>query len=577
MLKLLRIKNLANISSIDLEFGIGFNVLTGQTGIGKSVIVHALELIAGSRVDSNLVKSGQDSAVIQAIFELDESLSITIINILSSIGVDYISTDNLIISRELNRDDRNICRINGDIIPLRSLKQISEVLLDIHGQSDHLSILKTSNQLNLLDEYAGLVTERNGIEQIYLDLNQCYKDLEDFFNDVDVSEESLLELREQYNEIVNSCLLDNEDSILMDEQKEIKNLESLKILSDEGYKIIYGDDTGNNSYLNQITNLSGEINALHLDDSDLNDLQNRLLYITSELEDLGMAFRRYRDNLQYSDNRLSEIEDRLSLIFKLKRRFGNEISEILQYAESLKSKLNLIEEKNNFITVKKDVITNLEKEILLTSVKISNARLNAAKELSKALHDELSDLSMKTTNISISIDDLTHQINNSIEVDDVNGNKYVISRTGKDKVEFLMAEGNNPFLSLNNIVSGGEASRVMLGLRIILSEIDKIPLIVFDEIDSGVGGRLGFILGTKFIKLSKNRQVFCITHLPQVASFADHHIRLNRIDDQDSFDIQTEVLNDSSRVDEISSMLGNTGIQGRKSAIEMLELARKNK
>ena len=577
MLKLLRIKNLANISSIDLEFGIGFNVLTGQTGIGKSVIVHALELIAGSRVDSNLVKSGQDSAVIQAIFELDESLSITIINILSSIGVDYISTDNLIISRELNRDDRNICRINGDIIPLRSLKQISEVLLDIHGQSDHLSILKTSNQLNLLDEYAGLVTERNGIEQIYLDLNQCYKDLEDFFNDVDVSEESLLELREQYNEIVNSCLLDNEDSILMDEQKEIKNLESLKILSDEGYKIIYGDDTGNNSYLNQITNLAGEINALHLDDSDLNDLQSRLLYITSELEDLGTSFRRYRDNLQYSENRLSEIEDRLSLIFKLKRRFGNEISEILQYAESLKSKLNLIEEKNNFITVKKDVITNLEKEILLTSVKISNARLNAAKELSKALHDELSDLSMKTTNISISIDDLTHQINNSIEVDDVNGNKYVISRTGKDKVEFLMAEGNNPFLSLNNIVSGGEASRVMLGLRIILSEIDKIPLIVFDEIDSGVGGRLGFILGTKFIKLSKNRQVFCITHLPQVASFADHHIRLNRIDDQDSFDIQTEVLNDSSRVDEISSMLGNTGIQGRKSAIEMLELARKNK
>ncbi len=184
---------------------------------------------------------------------------------------------------------------------------------------------------------------------------------------------------------------------------------------------------------------------------------------------------------------------------------------------------------------------------------------------------------MKTTNISISIDDLTHQINNSIEVDDVNGNKSVISRTGKDKVEFLMAEGNNPFLSLNNIVSGGEASRVMLGLRIILSEIDKIPLIVFDEIDSGVGGRLGFILGTKFIKLSKNRQVFCITHLPQVASFADHHIRLNRIDDHDSFDIQAEVLNDSSRVDEISSMLGNTGIQGRKSAIEMLELARKNK
>ncbi|MBS96531.1 MAG: hypothetical protein FI695_05620 [SAR202 cluster bacterium] len=577
MLKLLRIKNLANISSIDLEFGIGFNVLTGQTGIGKSVIVHALELIAGSRVDSNLVKSGQDSAVIQAIFDLDESLSITVMNILSSIGVDYISTDNLIISRELNRDNRNICRINGDIIPLRSLKQISEVLLDIHGQSDHLSILKTSNQLDLLDEYAGLTKERNVIEQIFLDLNQCYEDLENFFTAVDISEESLLELREQYNEIESSSLLENEDSMLIDEQKEIKNLESLKILSDEGYKIIYGDDTGNNSYLNQITNLAGEINALHLDDSDLNDLQSRLLYITSELEDLGTSFRRYRDNLQYSENRLSEIEDRLSLIFKLKRRFGNEISEILQYAESLKSKLNLIEEKNNFITVKKDVITNLEKEILLTSVKISNARVNAAKELSIALHDELSDLSMKTTNISISIDDLTHQINNSIEVDDVNGNKSVISRTGKDKVEFLMAEGNNPFLSLNNIVSGGEASRVMLGLRIILSEIDKIPLIVFDEIDSGVGGRLGFILGTKFIKLSKNRQVFCITHLPQVASFADHHIRLNRIDDHDSFDIQAEVLNDSSRVDEISSMLGNTGIQGRKSAIEMLELARKNK
>ena len=577
MLKLLRIKNLANISSIDLEFGTGFNVLTGQTGIGKSIIVHALELIAGSRVDSNLVKSGQDSAVIQAIFELDESLLIPIMKILSSIGVNYISTDNLIISRELNRENRNICRINGDIIPLRSLKQISELLLDIHGQSDHLSILKTSNQLDLLDTYAGLLHERDNIEKIYLELNECYKDLDNFFYEVDISEESLLELREQYQEIQNTNLLENEDSMLIDEQKEIKNLESLKMLSDEGFKIIYGDDEGNNSYLNQISQLAGEINALHLDDSELNELQNRLLYITSELEDLGTSFRRYRDNLQYSDNRLSEIEERLSLIFKLKRRFGNEISEILHFAQSLKLKLDMIDEKNNFIIEKKDTISNLEKEIMLISLKISNIRAKVATKLTKALHTELSDLSMKTTRIEVSIDDLTYQINNNIEVSDENGNTTVVSRTGKDKIEFLMAEGNNPFLTLNSIVSGGEASRVMLGLRIILSDIDKIPLIVFDEIDSGVGGRLGFMLGTKFIKLSKDRQVFCITHLPQVASFADHHIRLKRIDDHDSFEIEAEILNDSSRIEEISSMLGNTGTQSRKSAVEMLELAHKNK
>ena len=577
MLKLLRIKNLANISSIDLEFGTGFNVLTGQTGIGKSIIVHALELIAGSRVDSNLVKSGQDSAVIQAIFELDESLSIPIMNILSSIGVDYISTDNLIISRELNRENRNICRINGDIIPLRSLKQISELLLDIHGQSDHLSILKTSNQLDLLDTYAGLLHERDNIEKIYLELNECYKDLDNFFYEVDISEESLLELRGQYQEIQNTNLLDNEDSMLIDEQKEIKNLESLKMLSDEGFKIIYGDDEGNNSYLNQISHLAGEINALHLDDSELNELQNRLLYITSELEDLGTSFRRYRDNLQYSDNRLSEIEDRLSLIFKLKRRFGNEISEILYFAQSLKLKLDTLDEKNNFLMEKKDTISNLEKEIMLISLKVSNTRGKVATKLTKALHTELSDLSMKTTRIEVSIDDLTYQINNNIQVCDEKGNTSVVSRTGKDKIEFLMAQGNNPFLTLNSIVSGGEASRVMLGLRIILSDIDKIPLIVFDEIDSGVGGRLGFMLGTKFIKLSKDRQVFCITHLPQVASFADHHIRLKRIDEHDSFEIEAEILNDSSRIEEISSMLGNTGTQSRKSAVEMLELAHKNK
>ena len=577
MLKLLRIKNLANISSIDLEFGTGFNVLTGQTGIGKSIIVHALELIAGSRVDSNLVKSGQDSAVIQAIFELDESLSIPIMNILSSIGVDYISTDNLIISRELNRENRNICRINGDIIPLRSLKQISELLLDIHGQSDHLSILKTSNQLDLLDTYAGLLHERDNIEKIYLELNECYKDLDNFFYEVDISEESLLELRGQYQEIQNTNLLDNEDSMLIDEQKEIKNLESLKMLSDEGFKIIYGDDEGNNSYLNQISHLAGEINALHLDDSELNELQNRLLYITSELEDLGTSFRRYRDNLQYSDNRLSEIEDRLSLIFKLKRRFGNEISEILYFAQSLKLKLDTLDEKNNFLMEKKDTISNLEKEIMLISLKVSNTRGKVATKLTKALHTELSDLSMKTTRIEVSIDDLTYQINNNIQVCDEKGNTSVVSRTGKDKIEFLMAQGNNPFLTLNSIVSGGEASRVMLGLRIILSDIDKIPLIVFDEIDSGVGGRLGFMLGTKFIKLSKDRQVFCITHLPQVASFADHHIRLKRIDEHDSFEIEAELLNDSSRIEEISSMLGNTGTQSRKSAVEMLELAHKNK
>jgi DNA repair protein RecN (Recombination protein N) len=574
MLRLLRIKNLANISSIDLEFEYGFNVLTGQTGIGKSVIVHALELIAGSRVDSNLVKSGQDSANIQAVFELDEPLTFTVNNMLSTLGVDFTPGDNLVISRELNRENRNICRVNGDIIPLRSLKQLSEILLDIHGQSDHLSILKISNQIDLLDKYAGLSEERSALEKLYIEMNECIKEIENFYNEVDISEEGLDLLRFQYNEIENANLLDNEDSILIEEQKEIQNLESLKLLSNEGYKIIYGDDLETTSYLTKITNLAREINALNLQSPQLSDLQNRLLYIISELEDLGVSFRKYRDDLQYSESRLSEIEERLSLIFKLKRRFGNGIAEILKFADSLKFKLNLLDEKNNFITDKQNIIADLQKQIERISDKISKSRTKAAIKLAADLHTELTDLSMESTSVQVLITELPYQINNNIQILNKFNKNLVISRTGKDKVEFLMSDRGNPLLPLNNIVSGGEASRLMLGLRIILSEIDNIPLIVFDEIDSGVGGRLGVMLGIKFIKLSQMRQVFCITHLPQVASFADHHIKLLKVDYKDGFEIDSQILNESGKIAEISDMLGDTGDQGEKTAIEMLELAK---
>ena len=574
MLRLLRIKNLANISSIDLEFEYGFNVLTGQTGIGKSVIVHALELIAGSRVDSNLVKSGQASANIQAVFELDESLTFTVNNILSTLGVDFTSGDNLVISRELNRENRNICRVNGDIIPLRSLKQLSEILLDIHGQSDHLSILKTSNQLDLLDKYAGLSEERFILEKLYIEMNECIEELGNFYNEIDISEEALDLLRVQYNEIENANLLDNEDSILIEEQKEIRNLESLKLLSDEGYKIIYGDEFETTSYLTKITNLAREINALNLQSPQLSDIQNRLLYIISELEDLGASFRKYRDDLQYSESRLSEIEERLSLIFKLKRRFGNGIAEILKFADSLKFKLNLFDEKNNFITDKQNIIADLQKQIERISDKISKSRTKAAVKLATDLHTELTDLSMESTSVQVLITELPYQVNNNIQILNKSNKNLVISRTGKDKVEFLMSDHGNPLLPLNNIVSGGEASRLMLGLRIILSEIDNIPLIVFDEIDSGVGGRLGVMLGIKFIKLSQMRQVFCITHLPQVASFADHHIKLLKVDYKDGFEIDSQILNESGKIAEISDMLGDTGDQGEKTAIEMLELAK---
>ena len=574
MLRLLRIKNLANISSIDLEFEYGFNVLTGQTGIGKSVIVHALELIAGSRVDSNLVKSGQDSANIQAVFELDESLTFTVNNMLSTLGVDFTPGDNLVISRELNRENRNICRVNGDIIPLRSLKQLSEILLDIHGQSDHLSILKISNQLDLLDKYAGLSEERSTLEKLYIEMNDFIKELENFYNEVDISEEVLDLLRAQYSEIENANLLDNEDSILIEEQKEIKNLESLKLLSDEGYKIIYGDELETTSYLTKITNLAREINVLNLQSPQLSDLQNRLLYIINELEDLGGSFRKYRDDLQYSESRLSEIEDRLSLIFKLKRRFGNGITEILKFADSLKFKLNLLDEKNNFITDKQNTIADLQKQIEQISDKISKSRTKAAVKLVEDLHIELTDLSMESTSVQVLITELPYQINNNIQILNKSNNTLVISRTGIDKVEFLMSDHGNPLLPLNNIVSGGEASRLMLGLRIILSEIDNIPLIVFDEIDSGVGGRLGIMLGMKFIKLSQMRQVFCITHLPQVASFADHHIKLIKVDYNDGFEIDSQILNESGKIAEIADMLGDTGDQGVKTAIEMLELAK---
>ena len=566
-----------------MELTSGFNVLTGETGAGKSIIVDALSLLLGGRADGNMVRSGARQSRVEGVFLLNGEPAQKTESALNEYEIE-VSEEELILAREVNVDGRNICRANGRIVPLRLLSTLAEHLVDIHGQSQHLSLFRVREHLDILDRYGGLWQLRAKVTQRVHHLLGVRRELADLRMEEQELAQRMDFLRYQLQEIGSARLRMGEDKELALERVRISNAERIVELADRAYRLLYeGQDRGD-SVMDLLGQVAKDLVQLgHLDPS-LGPDREAAETLTYQVDELARSLRSYRDSIDYSPDRLQEIEERLSLITSLKRKYGNTIEEILAFAERGAADLDKLSHNEERMEELKSQEIELQEVVGNLSSELSEARRHSANRLATAIEQEVTVLAMEHTRVGIDIRQAESEGGVPAQVQDSGASsllsdgesitRFAFDGTGIDLVEFLISPNlGEPLRPLARIASGGEASRLMLAIKVILSVADQVPTLVFDEVDAGVGGRIGSVLGQKLWSLSRNHQVLCVTHLPQIASYADHHIKVEKFSVDDKTVTSVAILVDETRVVELSHMLGSDSSATHRNAHEMLEQA----
>jgi DNA repair protein RecN (Recombination protein N) len=586
LLRLLSVTNFATIEHLEMELSPGFNVLTGETGAGKSIIVDALSLLLGGRADVGMVRAGARRSRVEGIFLLDSEASQRAEVALGEYQIEG-SEEELILAREVNLDGRNTCRVNGRIVPLRLLNALAEHLVDIHGQNQQLSLFRVREHLDILDRYGGLAQLRSQMSQQVHDLTGVRRGLARLGMEEQQLAQRMDFLKYQLEEIGNAQLSPGEDEALTLERSRISNAERIIGLADQAYRALYEPDDRGASVMDLLGRVSQSLSQLERLDPSLGRDLREAESLTYQVEELARTLRDYRDSIEYSPDRLQEIEERLGLISGLKRKYGNTVEEVLAFAEGAADELDRIYHNEERLEELKSQDLELQKQVGKLAGQLAQARRVAAKHLAAAIEDEVAELAMEHSRVEVDIrqaesaEGVPVQIEDSNSpsllpglLDDADIKYFAFDATGIDSVEFLISPNpGEPLQPLARIASGGEASRLMLAIKVILSVADQIPTLVFDEVDAGVGGRIGSVLGQKLWSLSRNHQVLCVTHLPQIACYSDHHLKVEKSSTGDRTTTSVEMLAKEARIVEISQMLGSASDTSRLNASEMLEQA----
>ena len=550
MLKSLSIKNLAVIKDAYIDFEKGLNILTGETGAGKSIVIDSINLIIGDRASKEIIRTGENTARIEGLFYISDSVKEKIENL----GI--VCEDNeLLIVREINLDGKNMIRINGSIVVLSILKEIGSLLINIHGQNENQELLNSEKHIELLDEYAGNGKLLEEYKKIYNEARM----LSDTINKSKMSEEekerkkSLLEYEIECIENVNLKEGEIEEllekrKIIMNSQKIVDNLNDALSRISRGYNNFSAEEllAVSSKKISEISNYDDALNGL----SDrLNDIYYNLIDVSSELSEISSSY-------GFSEEEINEIENRIDEINNLRRRFGNDYYSIMEYYNKIKEELNNINFSDECILRSEKELAHKKKELKIYSDKLTDSRVKAGNKLEKEIIKELEDLNMKNT---------------TFKVDIKNEEKFL--KDGINKVEFLMSANAGIDLGkLTKIASGGEISRIMLAINCALLSTNRIPTMIYDEIDTGVSGRAAQKIAEKLYYVSKNRQVLCVTHLAQIAAMADTHFLIEKNLDKKTTKTSVLKLNREERVDELSRILGGVEITKNTifSAEEML-------
>jgi len=580
MLLELNIRDFAIIDRLSMQFDPGFNVLTGETGAGKSIIIDALGTLRGDKPDPSFVRAGSTVARVEGIFSLDDCVDM--LPLLQEYGLLDDGDDQLIVAREINATTgRSVARINGRAVNSAVLREVGGRLVDIHGQHEGVSLFNTKTHLDILDRFGNLLGLRAEVGQAVEQLRHVRQQLDDLRRSELRRQDRIEELQYQIEEIEAANLHVGEEEELTRERTLLQNAAKVTTLVNTAYRLLAEGEDGPRGAQSITDALGTVVDAIddlaRLDQTVSSTLEqaNELLF---RLEDLAATLRDYRDNLEFDPDRMEEIEERFLLLRTLQRKYGGTIAEMLQSIETSRAELDRLLHSAEHLADLEAQEARLLKQVGTLASRLSQRRREAGTELSRRIEQSMTDLAMLHVKFALN---LTHNPDaRGVFVEttsgDTHGARVAFDKTGIDQVEFMISPNpGEPLKPLARIASGGESARLLLAMKSILSQVDVVPALVFDEVDVGVGGRAGSVVGEKLWGMTSNHQVICITHLPQVAAFGDAHYTIRKQIEQGRTRSTITPLGWEGRVDEVAEMLDGVPISdaSRESAKTMLERA----
>ena len=533
MINHLSIKDFAIIESIDIDLHPGLNIITGETGAGKSIIIEAISMSLGARADTTMVRSGHDKSIIQLVCE--------------SLGQKDKEDEDIVISREINNSGKSLCKIDGNILTLAEHVKETENIADIHGQYDHQSLLDKENHIKIIDSYSAdrIGPQKSRVFEIYKKYIDVKSTLDSLLKRESDAKRELDFLKFEINEIEAANLNPGEDEELSEKISILQNAEKIYQNLSESYMELKNQTP---SVLDLLGNVMANINELKEISSDFNTMDENISESYYSLEDLAENIREYTDKMDFSKELLDEALNRMDVIDRLKSKYGGTIESVLEFYNVSITKLDDMENLDQKKEELQDELADLTEDLKRESQTLSNLRKKASEELSKKIQSELNELNFSDASFKVEFA--------PVEKIEENFGPY-----GTDDVEFLLSANKGlPPLPLAKIASGGEMSRIMLALKTVIGDYDKIPTMIFDEIDSGISGITASIVGEKLLNMSKKHQIICITHLPQIAAFADYHYIIKKSSNDDTTYTTVTEIDMDDRVKEIARLLGGKNI-----------------
>lgn len=569
MLTDLRIENFAIIERLELSFQPGLTTFTGETGAGKSIILDALMTLLGGKADVTFIRSEAERAGVEGDFTIPSTNRKAIHALLEAEEL-LDNPDMVTVAREMRSNGRSVARINGRSVNLSLLRDLGQYLVDIHGQSEHLSLLNVRQHLHLLDRFALSHEDLDAYLGTYRELRRVQKDLA-ALRQAEKDASSRADLLEfQAGEIEAANLNPAEEEDLRQERTRLANAEGLNSLCQQAVALIDDGSQETPAITDLVGQMAQAVDSLARIDPALNEFAEQAQTLNETLAELGRDLRGYMEGIEFNPHRLEQVEERIDLINRLKRKYGGSIEAALEFARTARADLDNIAHATERIAALEERETELRALLAEQAEHLSGLRSRAAGVLAASVESELDDLNMAGAQFAVDIQ--RQPAADGLRVGD--GEPVAFDETGIDKIEFLIApnpgEGLKPLVK---IASGGETSRLMLALKKVLTQADSIPTLVFDEIDQGIGGRVGAVVGEKLWQLGRNHQVLCVTHLPQLAAFGDQHFSVRKEVDGGRTTTQVEVLNGDSRLTELAQMLGAVTDANLSSARETLAMA----
>ncbi|AFH47847.1 DNA repair protein RecN [Ignavibacterium album JCM 16511] len=568
MLKSLEIKDYALIDHIQIEFEKGLNIITGETGAGKSILLDAMSLLLGERASSEVVRKGAQKSFVEGIFEVEGNKKVKAL--LEENDIEFFPE--LIVRREISLKGSNRCFINDSPVPLNLIKEIGDLLVDLHGQHEHQSLLKTETHIDFVDDFFSNEKLLNEYQSLYHQLKRKKAELNELKNKEALLKEKKDIYQFQINEIDSVNPLPQEDEELIEELNVLENSENLLLLSDEIYNLIYESDNSVNDMLGEVKHKLSQLSSI---DKSMLEAEGECESALTIIKELASTIRAYKSKIDVDPKEVEEKRERLAAINLLKKKYGGTLQKVIEYRQKIGNEFNLAENFSEEISRYEKELKELQKQAGEAAQRLSESRKRQSKKIEAEVKKVLSQLGITEPQFEVRI--TSELSDNNEDYILINSKKYLYSEKGIDEIEFFISTNPGEDLKpLVKVASGGEVSRIMLSLKTILAKNDKLPLLIFDEIDTGVSGRIAQKVGQALRDLASYHQIIAITHLPQIAAMANHHFVVEKTQEDNRSVSHIRKLNEEEHIREVAKLLSGEKLTDAsiQSAVQLIKSSR---